>query len=147
MVSRYSKWMALLAFITLMVACFLPWTYHADLGKAFTGFFSEKNSYGKPAKFLLLLGGLTTIISFIPILWLKRASLFFAGVNLAYAIKTFLMYGSCYRGYCPEKQYGLYLMLLSVGILMLTTMFPEGKSYFGNTSQDKTVRDEKSGNA
>ena len=145
MVSRYSKWMALLAFIALTAACFLPWTYHADLGKEFTGFFSEKNSYGKPAKFLLLLGGLTAVISFVPTLWLKRASLFFAGVNLAYAIKTFLMYGSCYRGYCPEKQAGLYIMLASVGVLMLTTMFPEGKSYFGNKSKYAPMRDEKAG--
>lgn len=145
MVSRYSKWMALLAFITLTAACFLPWTYHADLGKVFTGFFSEKNSYGKPAKFLLLLGGMTALISFVPTLWLKRASLFFAGVNFAYALKTFLMYGSCYRGYCPEKQAGLYIMLASVGVLMLTTMFPEGKSYFGNKSKDAPMRDEKAG--
>ena len=145
MVSRYSKWMALLAFITLTAACFLPWTYHADLGKVFTGFFSEKNSYGKPAKFLLLLGGMTALISFVQTLWLKRASLFFAGVNFAYALKTFLMYGSCYRGYCPEKQAGLYIMLASVGVLMLTTMFPEGKSYFGNKSKDAPMRDEKAG--
>ena len=25
----------------------MPWTYHADLRKYFTGFFSEKDVYGK----------------------------------------------------------------------------------------------------
>ena len=44
---RYSRWIGLAACITLIIACFLPWTYYADIQKTFTGFFSEKNMYGK----------------------------------------------------------------------------------------------------
>jgi hypothetical protein len=124
--SKHSHLISIAAYGLLVAACFMPWTYHADLGKHFTGFFSEANTYGKPAKFLLSLGGACALFSLLPMLWGKRAGLFLAGLNLAYAIKTFLVYGSCYRGYCPEKKAGLYLMLASTAVLLLASMFPKG---------------------
>ncbi|MFN5422814.1 MAG: hypothetical protein ACK5AO_06080 [bacterium] len=124
---RYSKWISLVAFIVLLTACFLPWAYYADINKSFTGFFSENNSYGKPGKLLLVLGGMTTLFAFTKVIWLKRAALLSGGLCVAYGIKNFLLFGSCYRGYCPEKQIGLYLMLLSTLIIFLTSLFPEGK--------------------
>lgn len=129
--ARYSKWISLAAFLLLTAACFMPWTYHADVQKNFTGFFSENNIYGKPAKFLLIMGGLGTVFAFIPKLWLKRTALFLSGLNVAYAIKTFLMYGACYLGYCPEKKTGLFLMLISTIFLLIAAMFPAGKIMMG----------------
>jgi hypothetical protein len=125
--ATYSRWIAFGAFVLLVVACFMPWTYHADILKTFTGVYSEKNIYGKPAKFLLIAGGLSALFAFIPKLWLKRTALFLSGLNVAYAIKTFLMYGACYLGYCPEKKTGLFLMLVSTIILLLAAMFPAGE--------------------
>jgi hypothetical protein len=125
--ATYSRWIALGAFVLLVVACFMPWTYHADIGKTFTGFYSENNIYGKPAKFLLIAGGLSALFAFLPKLWLKRTALFLSGLNVAYAIKTFLMYGACYLGYCPEKKMGLFLMLVSTIMLLLVSMFPAGE--------------------
>ena len=124
--SRHTPWISLAAYLLLVVSCFMPWTYHADLDKHFTGFFSEANTYGKPAKMLLTLGGLCAIFSLFPMLWGKRTALFIAGLNFAYAIKTFLVYGSCYRGYCPEKKAGLFLMLAATVVLMAASMFPKG---------------------
>lgn len=124
--SRHTPLISLAAFLLLVASCFMPWTYHADLGKHFTGFFSEANTYGKPAKLLLALGGLSALFSLTPMLWGKRAALFVAGLNFAYAIKTYLVYGSCYRGYCPEKQTGIFLMLAATALLMVASMFPKG---------------------
>jgi hypothetical protein len=104
----------------------MPWTYHADIQKTFTGFYSENNIYGKPAKFLLIAGGLSTLFAFISRLWLKRSALFLSGLNLAYAIKTFLMFGACYMGYCPEKKAGLFIMLISIILLLFSAIFPSG---------------------
>ena len=134
--SKYSKWLALGAFLLLAVACFLPWTFHADIGKEFNGFFSEKNIYGKPGKFLLSLGAVVLLSAFIPKLWLTRTSLLVAGLNLAYAVKSFLIFGSCYRGYCPEKKAGLFLMLIASALLMLSAMFPAGRIM---TKQEEAV--------
>ena len=124
---KFSKWVSLAAFILLLSACFMPWAFYADVQKSFTGFFSENNSYGKPGKLLLVFGGLTTLFSFIKVIWLKRAALLSGGLCVAYGIKNFLLYGSCYRGYCPEKEIGLYLMLISTLVIFIASLFPEGK--------------------
>ena len=64
--------------------------------------------------------------AFIKHLWFKRSSLLVGGLNVAYAIKNFLIFGSCYRGYCPEKEFGLYLMLFSSIIIFVMAFLPEG---------------------
>jgi hypothetical protein len=125
---KTSKWISLAAFLLLLAACFMPWAYYADIDKSFTGFFSEKNVYGRPAKLLLVLAGLTTLSSFVPLVWFKRTALLAGGLNMAYAIKNFLLFGSCYRGYCPEKQPGLYIMLFAAVIIFAASFFPEGRS-------------------
>src|SRR5690606_960231 len=40
---KYSQWIGVAASLLLVAACFLPWTWHPDLNKEFTGFFSENN--------------------------------------------------------------------------------------------------------
>ena len=125
--TRYSKWLGLGALAALLLACFLPWAFYADVDKAFTGFFSEGNVYGKPGKFLLIFGSITTLFIFLKNAWFKRAALLLGGLNVAYAIKNFLLFGACYRGYCPEKRVGLYLMLIATIVLFITTLLPEGK--------------------
>ena len=125
--AKYSKWIGLAGFGLLMLACFLPWTYHADIDKTFTGFFSEKNMYGKPGKFLLILAGISVASSFANLVWMKRVGLFLSAINVAYAVKTFLVFGSCYLGYCPEKKTGLWLMIISSFIVFIASLFPDGK--------------------
>ena len=141
--ATYSRWIALSAFVLLAVACFLPWTFHADIQKTFTGFYTEKNIYGRPAKFLLIFGGLSALFAFIPKLWLKRTALFMSGLNVAYGIKTFLMFGACYQGYCPEKKIGLFLMLISTILLMIAAMFPAGEIKQQPAVESISVDDEK----
>jgi len=84
--------------------------------------------YGKPGKLLLILAGITTACSFIKVLWLKRTAFLAGGLNVAYAIKNFLLFGSCYRGYCPEKQFGLYLMLVCSILIFIMAFLPEGNA-------------------
>jgi hypothetical protein len=66
------------------------------------------------------------VCAFIHLLWLKRLALLASGLTVAYAIKNFLLFGSCYLGYCPEKEIGLYLMLLSSLLLFVMAFLPEG---------------------
>jgi hypothetical protein len=124
---RYSKWISLFAFVLLLVACFLPWTYHADVNQDFNGFYSAKNIYGKPAKLLLVFAGITTLCAFVSVLWMKRTALLVGGLNVAYGIKNFLLFGSCYLGYCPEKKIGLFIMLIATILIFLMSFFPDGK--------------------
>lgn len=125
--SRYSPWLSLAALALLALACNLPWTWYADLQAHFNGFHSERNIYGRPGKFLLVMGTATAIASWIPKLWAKRVALFSSAVNAAYAVKTYIIFSGCYLGACPDRKPGLFLMLLSVAILLWASLFPKGR--------------------
>ena len=125
--SKYSPWISTAAIALLALSCFIPWTWHADLGVHFNGFYSERNFYGRPGKLLLILGGVTAFLSWVPKVWAKRTAILVAALNAAYAVKTYLVFTGCYLGVCPEKKYGIFLMLLSVTGLLWATLFPKGK--------------------
>jgi hypothetical protein len=124
---KYSKWIAVLGSALLILSCFLPWAYYPDLDKVFTGFFSEKNIYGRPGKWLTVMAILSLLCHFLPQVFYKRLNLLLMALNLAYAVKSYIIYAACYHGYCPEKRTGIYLMLLSSILLMIATVLPSGK--------------------
>lgn len=119
------KWIGLIACISLFVACFAHWTYHEDLHKFFTGFYSEKNAYGKPGIFLGFFAVLSIIFILLQKVWAKRLHLFLSALFSGYAIKTYILYTSCYNAYCPEKKFGIYLMLASTIIILIASIFPK----------------------
>ncbi|MEO6254031.1 MAG: hypothetical protein ABIO79_12025 [Ferruginibacter sp.] len=127
MLVKYLHWIGIAACVTLIVSCFLPWSYHADLNQAFTGFYSYKNEYGKPGKFLIFFGVITAIFMLVPKLWAKRVNLLICPLTLAYAIKSFILFGSCYNNYCPQKLFGLYLMLGCTVVMLVAAVFPNVK--------------------
>src|ERR1700743_844844 len=104
---KYSQWIGILAVFLLAGACFMPWAYYPDLGKEFTGFFSEKNIYGRPGKVFMFLGGAHILFYLIPRIWDKRANMFVAALTFAFCIKSYILYTSCYQGFCPEKRAGI----------------------------------------
>lgn len=124
---KYSKWIGIAGCVLIIVACFLPWTYHADLGKSFTGFFSENDTYGKPGKVYIFLSVVSIILLLTPRVFAKRVQLFIAGLIIAYSIKTYTLFTSCYNAYCPIKQYGLYLLLGGALIVLFASLFPDLK--------------------
>ena len=123
---KYSKWVGLVIYIMLIGVCFMPWTYHADLNVYFTGFFSQNNVYGKPGKYFIIFSLICVILMFIPKVWAKFTHLFFAGIIMAYALKTYHLFASSYNAYTPEKQPGIYalvtLTILSFAIALLPDM-------------------------
>jgi hypothetical protein len=123
----YSKWIAVFASVLLVVACFLPWAYYPDIDKVFTGFFSENNLYGKPGKWLTVMAVISLLCQFLPNIFYKRANLLLMALNVAYAIKSYIVFASCYHGYCPEKKIGIYLMLIASILLMIAAVFPSGR--------------------
>ena len=124
---KFSKWIGLIAAIGLIIVCFVPWTYHADLQKNFTGFFSENEAYGKPGKFFIFFSVLSAALLLIPRIWAKRINLFNTGIMLAYAIKSYILYTSCYNAYCPEKKAGIYLVVVLSLVQFVMSLFPDMK--------------------
>ena len=122
---KYLHWLGLAACLTLIITCFLPWVHYADINQSFTGFYSYQNQYGKPGKFLIALALAVLLLMLLPKIWAKRTNLFVCALALAYGIKTFILFSSCYNNYCPQKLPGLYLMLLCTVIMLLASAFPK----------------------
>jgi hypothetical protein len=121
------KWLGLTACILLVYTCFMPWTFHADIDKTFTGFYSYNNHYGKPGILLTFLSVIVFVFMLLPKVWAKRANLFICALTLGYAVKTYVLFASCYNAYCPEKKTGLYLMIAACCIMLLSAVFPDMK--------------------
>ena len=126
-VMKYSSIIGILACFLLILSCFLPWTFHPDLQKYFTGFYSEQNIYGKPGKLYVIFAAISIFLFAIPRVWAKRSNWLVATLTVAYTMKTFYSFTSCYSGICPVKQIGIYLLLLSVAIMFVAALLPDLK--------------------
>ena len=124
---KYYKVIGVLSAIVLFASCFMPWAYYPDLQKSFTGFFSEKNIYGRPGMVFTFFAAVSVILILINKIWAKRTVIFIQALNIGYLLKTVVIFTSCYKGYCPEKQYGLYLLILSSVVLLIISFFPDVK--------------------
>lgn len=127
MLVKYLHRIGIAACLMLIISCFLPWVYYADLNQTFSGFYSYQNEYGKPGKFLVFFGVLILTFMLLPKVWAKRANLFICAITLAYAIKTFILFGSCYNNYCPQKLFSLYLVVGCTVIMLIASGFPDMK--------------------
>lgn len=139
---KYSKWIGMLACVALVVVCFMPWTYHADIQKNFTGFFSEKDAYGKPGRFIAFFCLASFFLIFAQKIWAQRVLLFVSGLLLAYSVKTYILYTSCYNAYCPDKKPGIYLLLVLAVIIFASSLFSDVKI----SSLEQTKTREEAGN-
>lgn len=120
---KYAPYIGTLAAILLITACFMPWTYYPDIHQTFNGFYSHQDNYGKPGKAFIFLAVFSVILFFIPKIWAKRVGQITAVIILAYAIKTFILFSSCYAGICPEKKPGIFLVLLSAILILAASLF------------------------
>jgi hypothetical protein len=120
---KYVPYIGALAALLLITACFLPWAYYPDIHQTFTGLYSNQNNYGRPGKAFIFLAVVSSALFFIPKLWAKRVNQFIAIVILAYAVKSFTLFASCYAGICPEKKIGLVLMLTAAIIILIASLF------------------------
>ena len=117
----------LAACVLLIVSCLMPWAYYADIKETFTGFYSYQNQYGKPGKFLAFIALVCFALMLLPKVWAKRTNLFVCALGVGYAVKTFILFTSCYNAFCPEKRAGIYVMLLTSLIMLVAAVFPDLK--------------------
>jgi hypothetical protein len=122
---KYSQWIGIAAAVLLTIACYMPWAYFPDLGKEFTGFFSEQNRYGRPGRILTFFSAVMVMMFLIPKIWAKRINLFVAAITFAYAIRCYWLFTNCYRGICPEKRTGVFLLLLASAITLAAALLPD----------------------
>ena len=133
---KYSQWIGIAAALLLIAACFMPWAWFPDLGKNFTGFFSEKNIYGRPGKVLIFFSVIEILLFAIPRVWAKRANILVAALTIAFAIKSYILYTACYGGLCPDKRAGIFLMLGSAAVALVAALLPDLPVRTGEGSDD-----------
>lgn len=124
---KYYKAVGLFACVLLVISCFLPWAWYPDLHTSFNGFYSEQGIYGKPAKLFIFFAVCCAFFILTNKVWAKRTCIFFAAFNIGYLIKSYVLFTSCYNTICPQKQYGLYLLIFSCALLMIVSVLPDMK--------------------
>jgi len=60
----------------------------------------------------------------IPRVWAKRANIFVAAVGFAWAVKSYILYTACYRGTCPERRVGIFLVLGGTVLVLVAALLP-----------------------
>ena len=122
---RYMKWVGLFAVILLIVSCFLPWVNIASKNIVVSGVDSTGTNFGKPGYTHFVLCFFFVIFHFIPRLWAKRSNLLVVALNIAWAIRNYFIISMCREGDCPEKQIGLWLVLLASVLILIAALFPD----------------------
>jgi len=122
---RYMKWIGLAAVILLIVSCFLPWVIIASKNIVVKGVDSTGTNFGKPGYTHFVLSFFFVIFHFVPRLWAKRVNLLIVALNIAWAIRNYFIISMCREGECPEKQTGLWLVMLASILMLIAALFPD----------------------
>lgn len=122
---RYMKWIGLLAVILLIVSCFLPWVIITSQNITVSGVDSTGTNFGKPGYAHFVLGFFFIVFHLIPKLWAKRVNLLIVALNIAWAVRNYFIISTCREGDCPEKQMGLWLVLLASALMLIAALFPD----------------------
>lgn len=122
---RNMKWAGLTAGALLLLACFSPWVYIESRQWLITGVDTAGTNFGKPAFLHFVLLPAFVLFTIIPRIWAKRWNLLIGAVNLAWAVRNYLETTGCSGGECPEKKWGLFLLLAAAILMLLSTFFPD----------------------
>lgn len=124
---RYMKWIGLAAAVLLVVSCFTPWVFIESRNITVSGIDATGTNFGKPGYFNLLMAFFFLLFHFTPKVWAKRSNLLITALNLGWAIRNYFIISMCRGGECPEKEAGIYLMLLASLIMIVSALFPDIK--------------------
>ena len=124
---RYMKWIGL-AFAALLVAsCFIPWVTIEGKGISIAGVNAAGTNYGKPGYFNLVMTAFFVFFTLMPRVWAKRANLLIVALNVGWSFRNFFILSACQAGECPEREAGLFLMLVSSLGMLSSALFPDMK--------------------
>jgi hypothetical protein len=127
-IMKYSQYTGIFAAIALVIVCTLPWVYIPSLQIYLTGLNGRSSadlSFGSQIKSHGFLATAMIICFFVSRIWSKRLNVFLGAINLAWAFKNFLIFSMCRGGECPEKQVGLYLLLVFASIMFVMSLLPK----------------------
>jgi hypothetical protein len=122
---RYMKWIGLLAVTLLIVSCFTPWVIIPSKDIIVSGVDATGTNFGKPGYTHFLMSFFFIVFHFIPKVWAKRWNLLVVALNIAWAVRNYFIITMCREGDCPEKQTGLYLVIIACVLMLVAALFPD----------------------
>jgi hypothetical protein len=122
---KYSKWVGIFAVLLLVFSAFQPWITIPAQQLTITGLDTTGTNFGKPALMNVFFSFIAAIFFLIPPLMAKRANVFVCTLNIAWAVRNFILLSICRAGECPQKQHGIYLLLVASLIMMAASLFPD----------------------
>jgi hypothetical protein len=124
---RWMTWIGLAAVTLLIAACFLPWVTISSRNLVISGVEASGTSFGKPGFLHLFFSVLFIVCTLVPRIWAKRVNLLVSAMNMAWAIRNFFIISACGGGECPDKNNGIYLMLIASIFMLVSSLFPDIK--------------------
>jgi len=124
---KHSQLIGIVAVLAVCGICLLPWTVIESRHITVTGLNSGGTDFGKPGYMNLFLSAVCLLLFVLPKVWAKRTNVFVAAINLAWAIRNYLLLGSCMSGECAQRQVGLYLLLLATIVIQVMALLPKIK--------------------
>lgn len=84
---------------------------------------AESINFGKPGLFHIFLASLFLLLVLLNRSWSLRVAFFIGAFNMAWVLRNYIALSACSGGICPQKQFGLFLLLgsslLSIVFLLL----------------------------
>lgn len=122
---KNSKWVGIIGVILLFIAAYQPWITVPSKSITISGMNTDGTNFGKPALMNLIVSAVTAVFFLYSAVMAKRVNLFLCAFNFAWSVRNYIIVSTCRAGECPEKRFGLYLLLISSIIIMMASLFPD----------------------
>ena len=120
---KYSQPLGAAACVALIINCFFPWSYVAEINLLITGVNGGEN-LGKPGLFNIILCAVMIAFFFIQKIWTKRTNVFLGALNIAWSFRNYLLVSTCAGGICPEKKAGIFILIFLSFFIEIMTFLP-----------------------
>jgi hypothetical protein len=134
---RLMNWIAILLAAIVICCCFFTWVEVPGRNIFIGGFRSNTNAFGSPGILHSFFCGACIILLMINRIWSVRTAFFVSVINIAWALRNFLLISACTGGDCPIKQPAIYVLLASSILLMVAILFirPRVKDVIAQSTQ------------
>jgi hypothetical protein len=103
----------------------MPWVVIESKGITVSGIDSTGTKFGQPGYFHFILTGIFLFFHLMPRVWAKRANLAVTAINLAFAVRNYFIISLCEAGECPDKQAGIFLIVIASVLMLISALFPD----------------------
>jgi magnesium-transporting ATPase (P-type) len=124
---KYSNYIGVIAAVALIAICFVPWVYIVSINTTVTGLKAEHTNFGSPGLLHVFFAVVAIAFFLIQKVWSKRANVFLTSLNFGWSFRNYLLLTQCEAGECPEKRFGIYLVVAISAVIMIMSMLPKIK--------------------